>query len=137
MRRSLPVDAPPPVARAREAMYDRILCDVCGSGDRDEEMLLCDGCDRGRHIFCLRPIAARVPTGPWFCPACAPPAKPLKSESCEAPRELDLAISIPAIAFSSRLSYIVAISIITFSLFFVVDSVVGTFRVSDEADKDH
>ncbi|KAL6616775.1 hypothetical protein ACP70R_039045 [Stipagrostis hirtigluma subsp. patula] len=77
MRRSAPVDAPPPVARARGG-YDGILCDACGAGDRDEEMLLCDGCDRGRHIFCLRPIAARVPTGPWFCPACAPRAKPLK-----------------------------------------------------------
>uniref|UniRef100_A0A0E0JU18 [histone H3]-lysine(27) N-methyltransferase n=2 Tax=Oryza punctata TaxID=4537 RepID=A0A0E0JU18_ORYPU len=53
-------------------------CDVCGSGERDEELLLCDGCDRGRHIFCLRPIAARVPAGPWFCPACAPRSKPVK-----------------------------------------------------------
>ncbi|KAK3163099.1 hypothetical protein QOZ80_1BG0097650 [Eleusine coracana subsp. coracana] len=77
MRRSLPVDAPPPVAHSREAIYDTILCDVCGSGDRAEEMLLCDGCDLGRHIFCLRPIAARVPTGPWLCPACAPPARPI------------------------------------------------------------
>ncbi|GJN16633.1 hypothetical protein PR202_gb03641 [Eleusine coracana subsp. coracana] len=79
MRRSLPVDAPPPVAHSREAIYDTILCDVCGSGDRAEEMLLCDGCDLGRHIFCLRPIAARVPTGPWLCPACAPPARPITS----------------------------------------------------------
>ncbi|TVU36988.1 hypothetical protein EJB05_18950, partial [Eragrostis curvula] len=78
MRRSLPVDAPPPVARAREAIYNSILCDVCGSGEREEELLLCDGCDLGRHIFCLRPIVARVPTGPWLCPDCAPPVKPIK-----------------------------------------------------------
>ena len=81
MRRSRPVDAPPPVARAREAIYDAVLCDTCGSGDRDDELLLCDRCDRGRHTFCLRPIAAKVPIGPWFCPDCAPPAKPVKSES--------------------------------------------------------
>ncbi|KAG2594407.1 probable Histone-lysine N-methyltransferase ATXR5 [Panicum virgatum] len=78
MRRSRPVDAPPPVARAREAIYDAVLCDTCGSGDRDDELLLCDRCDRGRHTFCLRPIAAKVPIGPWFCPDCAPPAKPVK-----------------------------------------------------------
>ncbi|KAG2603490.1 probable Histone-lysine N-methyltransferase ATXR5 [Panicum virgatum] len=78
MRRSRPVHAPPPVARAREAVYDAVLCDTCGSGDRDDELLLCDRCDRGRHTFCLRPIAAKVPIGPWFCPDCAPPAKPVK-----------------------------------------------------------
>ncbi|CAO2195983.1 unnamed protein product [Urochloa humidicola] len=78
MRRSRPVDAPPPVARAREAIYDTLLCDTCGSGDRDDDLLLCDRCDRGRHTFCLRPIAARVPIGPWFCPDCAPPANPVK-----------------------------------------------------------
>ncbi|KAL6853960.1 hypothetical protein ACP4OV_019989 [Aristida adscensionis] len=81
MRRSAPVDAPPPVARARPepSRYDDTVCEACGSGEREEEMLLCDGCDRGRHIFCLRPILARVPTGPWFCPACAPPAAPPSS----------------------------------------------------------
>ncbi|KAL5228371.1 hypothetical protein ABZP36_016636 [Zizania latifolia] len=80
MRRSQSVDAAPPIARAigREA-YENMRCDVCGSGERDEELMLCDGCDRGRHIFCLRPIASRVPSGPWFCPACAPPSKPVKS----------------------------------------------------------
>ncbi|KAF0893795.1 hypothetical protein E2562_029685 [Oryza meyeriana var. granulata] len=78
MRRSLPVDAAPPVAVGRGEAYENMRCDVCGSGERDEELLLCDGCDRGRHIFCLRPIAARVPTGPWFCPACAPRSKPVK-----------------------------------------------------------
>ncbi|CAO2172860.1 unnamed protein product [Urochloa humidicola] len=78
MRRSRPVHAPPPVARAREAIYDALLCDTCGSGDRDDDLLLCDRCDRGRHTFCLRPIAAKVPIGPWFCPDCAPPAKPVK-----------------------------------------------------------
>nr|CAB3475547.1 unnamed protein product [Digitaria exilis] len=78
MRRSRPVDAPPPVARSREAIYETLLCDTCGSGDQEEELLLCDRCDRGRHIFCLRPIAAKVPIGLWFCPDCAPPAKPLK-----------------------------------------------------------
>jgi len=83
MRRSRPVDAPappPPVARVRETIYDAAVCDTCGSGDRDDQLLLCNRCNRGRHTFCLRPIATKVPVGPWFCPDCAPPLKRLKSE---------------------------------------------------------
>jgi hypothetical protein len=41
-RRSRPVDAPPPAAHAREAIYDVVLCDTCGSGNRNDELLLCD-----------------------------------------------------------------------------------------------
>ncbi|RLM69101.1 putative Histone-lysine N-methyltransferase ATXR5 [Panicum miliaceum] len=80
MRRSRPVDALLPFAPAREAIYDdAVVCDTCGSGDRGDELLLCDRCDRGRHTFCLRPIAAMVPIGPWFCSDCAPPVKRFKS----------------------------------------------------------
>ncbi|ONK59208.1 uncharacterized protein A4U43_C08F4090 [Asparagus officinalis] len=50
---------------------DDVECDRCGSGDRPDELLLCDGCDRGLHLFCLRPILARVPDGHWFCPSCS------------------------------------------------------------------
>ena len=35
-----------------------------GAGDRDEELLMCDICDRGRHTFCLHPILVAVPPGP-------------------------------------------------------------------------
>ncbi|CAM0885428.1 unnamed protein product [Alopecurus aequalis] len=76
MRRSRPVDAPPPLARAR---HEVVLCDACGAGDRDEELLLCDLCDRGRHTFCLRPILHAVPLGSWLCPDCASPPKRLIS----------------------------------------------------------
>lgn len=83
MRRSRAVAAPPPVARARVyTYYETLLCETCGLGDRDDEMLLCDRCDRGCHTFCLRPIAAKVPIGPWFCPVCAPPTMAPKSASC-------------------------------------------------------
>ncbi|XP_010931052.1 probable Histone-lysine N-methyltransferase ATXR5 isoform X2 [Elaeis guineensis] len=51
--------------------YSDFRCEQCRSGDRDEEMLLCDSCDKGYHIFCLRPIVVRVPSGPWLCPSCA------------------------------------------------------------------
>jgi hypothetical protein len=56
------------------------ICYTCGSGDRGDELLLCDRCDRSRHTFLLCPIAARTPLGPCFCPDCAPPANPVKSE---------------------------------------------------------
>ncbi|OEL21363.1 hypothetical protein BAE44_0017618 [Dichanthelium oligosanthes] len=78
MSHARPVDAPPPVAHAREATPDAITCDSCGSGDDDDELLLCERCSRGRHTFCLRPIVAKVPNGPWFCPDCAPSTKHIK-----------------------------------------------------------
>ena len=37
----------------------------------DEGMLLCDGCDGGYHLFCLRPKLASIPDGSWFCTDCA------------------------------------------------------------------
>ncbi|XP_025828556.1 probable Histone-lysine N-methyltransferase ATXR5 [Panicum hallii] len=89
MRRSRPVDAAPPVARAREAIYEAVVCDTCGSGERGDELLLCDRCDRGRHTFCLRPIAAKVPIGPWFCSDCAPPVKRFKSFPMEQAKIID------------------------------------------------
>lgn len=45
-------------------------CQVCRKGDDDEYLLLCDGCDRGCHMFCLRPKVMQVPEGDWFCPTC-------------------------------------------------------------------
>lgn len=53
-----------------------VVCEECGLGDCESEMLLCDKCDRGYHMYCLRPIVARVPPGSWFCPNCK--ADPIK-----------------------------------------------------------
>ena len=33
-------------------------------------MLLCDGCDKGYHIYCVQPPIETIPEGDWFCPAC-------------------------------------------------------------------
>ncbi|KAL0379201.1 UNVERIFIED_CONTAM: putative Histone-lysine N-methyltransferase ATXR5 [Sesamum radiatum] len=60
--------------------YSRVACEQCGSGERDDELLLCDRCDRGYHMLCVRPIVARIPIGPWFCPSCSDDHnRPLKS----------------------------------------------------------
>ncbi|XP_071716889.1 histone-lysine N-methyltransferase ATXR6-like [Rutidosis leptorrhynchoides] len=51
--------------------YDDTRCEKCGSGQFGSELLLCDRCDRGFHLFCLTPILASVPIGSWFCPSCS------------------------------------------------------------------
>ncbi len=35
-------------------------------------MLLCDGCDRGFHMYCLKPPVKKIPDGDWFCIDCRP-----------------------------------------------------------------
>ncbi|CCM06448.1 uncharacterized protein FIBRA_08712 [Fibroporia radiculosa] len=45
-------------------------CEICLKKDRGEEMLLCDGCDCGFHMFCLDPPLAAIPKGQWFCHTC-------------------------------------------------------------------
>uniref|UniRef100_A0A671MXE3 Bromodomain adjacent to zinc finger domain protein 1A n=1 Tax=Sinocyclocheilus anshuiensis TaxID=1608454 RepID=A0A671MXE3_9TELE len=47
-------------------------CKVCRRKGDAENMLLCDACDRGYHIFCVRPKLKAVPSEDWFCPECRP-----------------------------------------------------------------
>ncbi|XP_046873404.1 bromodomain adjacent to zinc finger domain protein 1A isoform X2 [Hypomesus transpacificus] len=47
-------------------------CKVCRRKGDAENMLLCDGCDRGHHIHCIRPKLKAVPAEDWFCPECRP-----------------------------------------------------------------
>ena len=35
-------------------------------------MLLCDGCDRGHHLYCLKPKLKSIPKGDWYCRECKP-----------------------------------------------------------------
>ncbi|XP_008281875.1 bromodomain adjacent to zinc finger domain protein 2A [Stegastes partitus] len=57
-------------AIAWERSVTKVTCQVCRKGDNDECLLLCDGCDRGCHMYCLRPKITQVPEGDWFCPTC-------------------------------------------------------------------
>ena len=61
---------PRPRKKAPAALADAITCGVCGSGDDDESILLCDGCDRAYHMRCLDPPVVAVPDGDWFCAGC-------------------------------------------------------------------
>uniref|UniRef100_A0A8C5TEQ2 Bromodomain adjacent to zinc finger domain 2A n=1 Tax=Malurus cyaneus samueli TaxID=2593467 RepID=A0A8C5TEQ2_9PASS len=55
---------------AWEKSVNRVTCLVCRRGDDDEHLLLCDGCDRGCHLYCHRPRMSEVPEGDWFCSVC-------------------------------------------------------------------
>ncbi|XP_021919556.1 bromodomain adjacent to zinc finger domain protein 1A isoform X2 [Zootermopsis nevadensis] len=50
-------------------------CRLCRRRGDAENMLLCDGCNKGHHLYCLKPKLIRVPHGDWFCPKCRPPEK--------------------------------------------------------------
>ncbi|TKY73854.1 Histone-lysine N-methyltransferase ATXR5 [Spatholobus suberectus] len=59
-----------PYAVVERENYSDLGCEQCGSGEVPEELLLCDKCDRGFHMKCVRPIVVRVPIGSWLCPKC-------------------------------------------------------------------
>ena len=47
-------------------------CRICRRKADPEKMLLCDGCDRGHHLYCLKPKLKKIPAGEWFCNECKP-----------------------------------------------------------------
>jgi hypothetical protein len=59
----------------------KYMCQNCGKGDAEEQMLLCDGCDDSYHTFCLMPPLAEIPKGDWRCPKCvaAEVSKPMEA----------------------------------------------------------
>jgi hypothetical protein len=56
--------------RQWQAELDEKVCRACLVPGNDERLLLCDGCDAGYHMDCLRPPMAEVPEGDWLCPRC-------------------------------------------------------------------
>jgi len=45
-------------------------CHLCGTSDNDEQLLFCDDCDRGYHMYCLTPPMSSPPEGNWVCSLC-------------------------------------------------------------------
>lgn len=45
-------------------------CEICNRSDREDIMLLCDGCDSGYHMDCLIPPLTEIPAGSWYCDNC-------------------------------------------------------------------
>ncbi|XP_061651158.1 bromodomain adjacent to zinc finger domain protein 2A isoform X1 [Phyllopteryx taeniolatus] len=57
-------------AIAWERSVTKVTCQICRKGDNDDCLLLCDACDCGCHMYCLKPKITQVPEGDWFCPTC-------------------------------------------------------------------
>ncbi|KAH7941434.1 hypothetical protein HPB49_013683 [Dermacentor silvarum] len=64
----------------RSVAWDRSVlkayCRICRRRRDPERMLLCDGCDRGHHLYCLKPPLEVIPKGDWYCISCRPKEKP-------------------------------------------------------------
>ena len=50
----------------------RVVCIICRRKNDPEQTLLCDECNKGWHMFCLKPKITQIPQGDWFCPRCRP-----------------------------------------------------------------
>uniref|UniRef100_A0AAY4AH91 Zinc finger protein ubi-d4 n=1 Tax=Denticeps clupeoides TaxID=299321 RepID=A0AAY4AH91_9TELE len=45
-------------------------CNMCGTSENDDQLLFCDDCDRGYHMYCLTPPMSEPPEGSWSCHLC-------------------------------------------------------------------
>ncbi|KAG4066992.1 hypothetical protein HA402_007740 [Bradysia odoriphaga] len=45
-------------------------CQFCSSGENEDKLLLCDGCDKGYHTYCFKPKMVNIPEGDWYCYEC-------------------------------------------------------------------
>jgi len=45
-------------------------CTLCGTSENDDQLLFCDDCDRGYHMYCLVPPIKEPPEGSWSCKIC-------------------------------------------------------------------
>ena len=66
----IPVEHAEPQAQLGEEEEEWAGCTLCHERDREDRVLLCDGCDRGWHLWCLRPALYDIPDGQWFCASC-------------------------------------------------------------------
>uniref|UniRef100_A0A8C1W774 [histone H3]-trimethyl-L-lysine(4) demethylase n=1 Tax=Cyprinus carpio TaxID=7962 RepID=A0A8C1W774_CYPCA len=69
---------PPPVSMVN--FLPSFLFKLCGKGNDEDRLLLCDGCDDSYHTFCLIPPLNDVPRGDWRCPKCL-------AQECSKPQE--------------------------------------------------
>lgn len=53
----------------------KAYCRICRRRGQPDKMLLCDNCNKGHHLYCLKPKLSKVPEGDWFCPRCKPREK--------------------------------------------------------------
>ncbi|NXF73238.1 PHRF1 protein, partial [Sclerurus mexicanus] len=82
---------------------DPTFCEVCGRSDREDRLLLCDGCDAGYHMECLNPPLSEVPVDEWFCPACAPMGASATADTDHVSEEEVAALVADVVPTTSRL----------------------------------
>lgn len=58
------------VKRYRWQCIECKYCSICGTSDNDDQLLFCDDCDRGYHMYCLTPPLTDPPEGSWSCNIC-------------------------------------------------------------------
>jgi len=52
--------------------YGHLSCEICQDDKNEHQILICDECHLGFHMYCVRPVMVNVPTGEWRCPRCSP-----------------------------------------------------------------
>lgn len=45
-------------------------CEICKKTDDEDNMLLCDECDKGYHLYCINMKQKDIPEGNWYCENC-------------------------------------------------------------------
>ncbi|KAF7280152.1 hypothetical protein GWI33_006328 [Rhynchophorus ferrugineus] len=45
-------------------------CRICAGKNDWDKIILCDECDQGHHLMCLKPPLQSVPEDDWYCPDC-------------------------------------------------------------------
>ncbi|PAV74031.1 hypothetical protein WR25_27264 [Diploscapter pachys] len=45
-------------------------CTICGTSENDDQLLFCDDCDRGYHLYCLKPPLKTAPENEYSCRLC-------------------------------------------------------------------
>ncbi|SAM82617.1 related to histone acetyltransferase 3 (myst) [Ustilago bromivora] len=73
-------------------------CEVCRDKGDDAQLMFCDKCDRGWHLYCLSPPLSKPPKGQWHCPTCESDDQTQKGSPAASPSSQPLA---PPIASSS------------------------------------
>ncbi|KAL3091354.1 hypothetical protein niasHS_007147 [Heterodera schachtii] len=61
----------PTVMKRGWRCLDCTVCEGCGSGEDEPNLLLCDECDISYHTYCLEPPLDCIPRGSWRCKWCA------------------------------------------------------------------
>ena len=47
-----------------------LMCETCSKGHNEDQIVLCDECDRGYHFTCVFPHLEERPDGEWYCDNC-------------------------------------------------------------------